>query len=128
MVGEEIRTHITILGILYMVFSGIFLFVAILLFVVLTGSGILSGDPDAVIVTGAVGTILGVFFLVLSLPGLLAGYGLMKHYAWARILAIVLGILNLFNFPLGTALGAYTLWVLFTPEGQQLFSPIRQRT
>ncbi|MFY9559434.1 MAG: hypothetical protein WAQ52_04300 [Terriglobales bacterium] len=38
----------------------------------------------------------------------------MRHQPWARISAIVLGILALFHPPLGTALGIYTLWVLFS--------------
>ena len=36
----------------------------------------------------------------------------MERRPWARMLAIVLGVLALFKVPLGTALGVYTLWVL----------------
>ena len=45
---------------------------------------------------------------LLGLPGLLAGYGLLTRKPWARILAIVVGILSLLNFPVGTAIGLYT--------------------
>src|SRR5690348_14834146 len=39
-------------------------------------------------------------------------WGLFERRPWARILALVLGILALLRFPFGTALGIYTLWVL----------------
>ncbi len=40
------------------------------------------------------------------------GYGLSTRSSWARILAIVAGVLALFHPISGTALGIYTLWVL----------------
>jgi hypothetical protein len=35
---------------------------------------------------------------------------------------LVVGVLMLFRFPLGTALGIYTLWVLAKPEAAKLTS------
>lgn len=57
-----------------------------------------------------VGAGLGV--LVLGVIGLAAAWGLWRQESWARILALILGVLALLHFPLGTALGIYTLWVL----------------
>jgi hypothetical protein len=62
---------------------------------------------------------LGVIGLIISgfaLAGVIAGWGLMTHCPWARMLAIVLGCISLIHFPFGTALGIYTLWVL-VPAG-----------
>ena len=125
--GDSIDKHITILGILYIALSSIFLFVAVLLFVLIAGSGVISGDSDAIAVTGTLGTLFAIFFIVLALPGILAGYGLLRRYPWSRILGIILAILNLVNFPLGTILGVYALWVLFHGESQRIFSPDRTR-
>jgi Predicted membrane protein (DUF2127) len=52
--------------------------------------------------------IFGVIHLILA-------WGLYERKAWARPLGLVIGFLALIRFPLGTALGAYTLWVLL-PE------------
>jgi hypothetical protein len=52
--------------------------------------------------------IFGVIHLTLA-------WGLYERKAWARVLGLVLGFLALIRFPLGTALGIYTLWVLL-PE------------
>jgi ABC-type Fe3+ transport system permease subunit len=62
-----------------------------------------------------------VILLMLSIPGIVAGIGLLYYKPWARILTIVLCALGLLNFPLGTGLGVYGLWVLLSPETTRLF-------
>jgi hypothetical protein len=66
---------------------------------------------------------LGAFILMLSLPGVIAGIGLLKYRPWARILTIVLSVLNLMNIPFGTILGVYGLYVMLSAEGARLFAP-----
>jgi hypothetical protein len=63
------------------------------------------------------------FIILLSLPGVFAGYGLLKRRPWARILAIVVGALHLYNLPIGTALGVYTFVVLADSRAEALFRP-----
>jgi hypothetical protein len=70
---------------------------------------------------GAIGGFVLIVLLALSIPAIIAGIGLMKYQSWARILTIVLSILDLVSIPFGTALGIYGLWVLFTAEGARLF-------
>jgi len=83
------------------------------------------GDPDAmhiaVPILGFVGLAIAGFVLLLSLPGIIAGFGLLKFRAWARTLTIVLSALDLLQVPVGTALGVYGLWVLLQPETERLF-------
>jgi hypothetical protein len=43
---------------------------------------------------------------------LCAGFGLLNRRPWGRVVAIIAAVLALLKFPLGTALGIYTLWVL----------------
>ena len=54
---------------------------------------------------------LGVFGVV----HLILAWGLYERMQWARPLGLAIGFLALLRFPLGTALGIYTLWVLL-PE------------
>src|SRR5437870_9964249 len=110
------RDHVRILGWCFIVYSSLSLLLGVCLFFIIGGAGILSGDRQAMMVTGAVGTGLAIFFIVVSLPGLITGYGLLKFRPWARIVGIVLGVLNLLGFPLGTALGIYALWVLLNAQ------------
>jgi hypothetical protein len=62
--------------------------------------------------------------LLISLPGLIAGVGLLTFQPWARILAIVISAIELPAFPFHTALGVYGLWVLLSNEGTALFRPV----
>jgi hypothetical protein len=57
--------------------------------------------------------------LFVGLPGLVGGLGLLYNKNWARIVVMIVGILCLPNFPLGTALGIYTFWVLLRPQAAQ---------
>ncbi len=116
------KQHVKFLGWLYIVFSVIGIFLALLLFGVMTGAGMITRDREAAAVLAILGPIFGIFFAVMSLPGLLGGIYLLKYANWARILLIVVGILNLLNFPFGTAVGVYTLWVLLNNETVALFN------
>ena len=81
-------------------------------------------DPNAFLavpVVGLVGGILVMLIFTLSVPGIIAGIGLLKRRPWARILTIVLSALNLIIIPFGTLLGIYGLWVLFSQETARLF-------
>jgi hypothetical protein len=68
-----------------------------------------------------VGGIITLFTLLLSLPALLLGYGLLNLRPWARILGLVMSGLSLFHVPIGTALALYSFWVLLKPETEALF-------
>ena len=59
---------------------------------------------------------LGAGFFVIAAAGICVGWGLMQHEPWARVAAIVVGILALVHPPFGTLLGIYTLWVLLSRD------------
>ena len=60
----------------------------------------------------------------MSLAGIAAGWGLLQRQPWARMLAIVLGCISLFDMPFGTALGIYTLWVLLPAKSEEEYRQI----
>ena len=121
-------THVKVLGVLFIVFSALGICAALFLGLSLgVATGIVgsSASPEdaavALPIIGVAGTALVVFLLALSLPGLIAGIGLLKFQPWARILGIVLSVINLINIPFGTIVGIYGLWVLFNKETESLF-------
>jgi len=119
---HAMQEHVPILGWLYVVGHAIFLVIGAFVFLLLIGLAPVTGDSEAIWILPLVGTTVGLLMAVLSLPGLLAGYGLLTRKPWARVLAIVVGILGLLNFPLGTAIGLYTLWVLTQPAATEYFA------
>lgn len=113
--------HITILAVLHIANSALGILAAIIVFTIVTGAGILSGDPEAMTITAIVGSAIALFLLVLSLPGVIGGIGLLQRREWARILVLVVGFLNLLNIPIGTVLGVYTIWVLLKEGAGAMF-------
>lgn len=91
------------------------------LFFILLG-GLVSGDPDAMLVTGIVGPAIACFLFVTAVPSIVGGIGLLRAKTWARILVIVLAALGLLDFPIGTATGIYSLWVLLNSETHEYFN------
>ena len=49
------------------------------------------------------------------------GYSLMKMQTWARIAAIVVGVLALCSFPIGTILGGIVLYYMFQADVKAAF-------
>jgi len=108
--------NITILVILHIAMGSIFAFVAIIAFIFMAGIGAVSGDPTAFAILGFIGTVGFLFLFALGLPGIIGGFGLMRYRPWARILVIALSCLNLFAFPIGTALAIYAFYVLMNDD------------
>jgi len=120
--------HVNITGILWIVYGGLGLIAAAIVVMTLLGVsfivGISAGLEEGGIPIGVltiVATVVGGILFITSVPEIVAGIWLLKYKEWARILTIILAILNLINIPLGTALGAYSLWVLFHKDAVPLF-------
>ncbi|NNL77774.1 MAG: hypothetical protein HKO68_15685 [Desulfobacterales bacterium] len=114
--------HVTVLGVLYIAFSALGILAAIIVFTAVVGGGLISGDSEAMTITAIVGPTIAFFLILVSVPGILGGIGLLKRRDWARILVLVLGFLGLINIPFGTVLGVYTIWALLKDETVQHFS------
>jgi len=116
------KKHIELLGILHLVYAGIALLIAAFAFAVLTTIGFIAQDSIALHVLTLIAVIIASILTVISIPGIVAGIGLLKLRPWSRPLAIIVGCLHLLSFPFGTALGVYTLWVLLNDESRQLLA------
>jgi hypothetical protein len=66
--------------------------------------------------------------VIATVLAVLVGFSLMTRKPWGRVLAIVVAILALFRFPVGTALGIYTLWVLAPTQSGLEYDAIADRT
>lgn len=113
--------HVTVLGAIHIAFGVIGVLLAAFLFFVLAGAGWISQDRDAIAITTGIATVLALFFLLISIPQIVAGAGILAHKPWARILTLVLGVLHLFNIPIGTVAGLYTFWVLMDDRTTAMF-------
>lgn len=108
------RKHVRILGWLQLTLGVLDLLMGLAAFGLLSGIGIVSGDIAAFGILSVLGGFVGVFMLVMALPNLLVGLGLLLNWGgWVILLAVVLGLFNLAKFPWGTAIGLYTFWIAY---------------
>lgn len=120
----DIRTHILILGWFNIVSSAIFAMLALLGFTFFAGIGIASGDAEAIPILSMMGCMALVLFGFFAIPGIIAGWGLLTRKPWSRVIGIVVAILHLFNIPIGTGFGIYSLWVLSEPAAEAYLSGV----
>jgi hypothetical protein len=66
--------------------------------------------------------VMWVILLLFSLLTLSTAVGMFRRRAWARKSAMIMSVLVVWWFPLGTALGVYTWWFLHSEGSKQLYS------
>lgn len=106
------QKHVRILGWLQICLGIIDLLIGLVAFGFVSGAGILSGDAATFGMLSLIGGFAGAFMLVMALPNLLCGFGLLRNWGgWVIVLAVILGLFNMWHFPFGTALAVYTFWI-----------------
>ena len=122
---ERMGTHFTVLAWLYLVFGALGAIAGVSVFAFFSSIGYVLFNlhlddlpfrfPH---LASGIGLLIALVLLIFSVPGLIAGYGLLNFRSWAKPLTIVLSVLNLIHPPFGTALGIYGLWVLLSRRGE----------
>ena len=59
--------------------------------------------------------------LAVAFPSMLAGVLLIRRFRWSRAMVMGLSVLDLFSFPVGTALGVFSLWILLKERARLEF-------
>ena len=85
------------------------------------GSGLAAG------LTAAVFTTLAILAIIWGSAHVVVGVPLRRRRPWARMLALMLGSVDLLLLPYGTALGIYALWVLLSEHGKAVFNDMADR-
>jgi hypothetical protein len=121
-------THVDLVGLLFIVWGLLTALIGVSTLALgvgaisLVASGSRGGGQVAVGVTAVAFTVLAVIAMVWGAAHVFVGVPLRQHKAPARLLALMLGAVDLLLLPYGTALGVYTLWVLLDEKGKALFS------
>ncbi len=125
---DDMRQHVTIVGWLYIIGNVFFIVIGGFVFVLMTSLGFVIRDSQALPILSIVGTWTALLLTVLALPGLIAGVGLLKRQMWGRVLAIIVAFFGLINFPIGTAISVYALFVLLQNAASEYFAPQQTAT
>jgi len=124
-----VTTHVDFVGVLFIVWGVLTALVGLSTLALGIGAASLatsanrSGGHVAAGLTAAAFITLAVITIVWGVGHVLIGVPLRRHRHWARLVALMVGSIDLLLLPYGTALGCYALWVLLNERGKALFEP-----
>ena len=116
------RTHIKVVAIVNILFSALGVLGALSALLGGVFGSFFAGSLSGFVIGGVTSVIMSIVMGAVALFGLISGFGLLNHQQWARYVAIIIAILRLLSFPIGTIFAVYTLWVLFHDETKRLFT------
>ncbi len=64
-------------------------------------------------------SILFFLFVFAALPSIIGGIATLQGKKWGMIFLMIAGCLSIFSFPIGTAIGAYTIYVFIEDNKQK---------
>ena len=108
--------HINVAASLQIGLSVLGIVAGLVIFVILFSVAGVVTDKEAQVILSVIGKVVAGIIIVCSLPGIIAGIGLFKRKEWGRVLTLIISVLHLVNFPLGTAVGVYCIWAMIQPE------------
>jgi hypothetical protein len=119
--------HVTLVGALHIGYGAFHVLCALFASLFIVGGGLLGGliaeEKFVIGITFFIATTVAVWVILVSVPSIVGGIGLLRYKSWARYVVLVVSVLILLNVPLGTGVGAYSIWVLVQDETGKLFGP-----
>lgn len=120
------HTHVRVLGAVYVALGAIGLVATVVLAVIFGG---LAGVANASALGDTLGFRLGALAsvviilaaIVLSVPAIIVGWGLLRFRPWAWVAGLLLTVLMLVHFPFGTLVAVYGFFILLNDEVARLF-------
>lgn len=121
-------SHVSLLGALFIIWGLLTALVGISTLalgvgaVALLASAARGGSQMAAGLTAVAFTTLAIIAIAWGAAHVLVGVPLRQRKPAARVVALMLGSVDLLLLPYGTALGVYTLWALLNEQGKALFT------
>lgn len=76
----------------------------------------------AALVSGGESGMVALLLVPLGVGMFFAGHAVRALKSWGRIVGCILSVLGLFNFPIGTLINAYILYLFLSKKGRMVFS------
>ncbi len=121
------KSHVDFVGVLFVVWGALTALVGVSTLALGCGAValIVSSSPGGQVAAGltaAVFSTLAFIAIVWGVAHIFIGLPLRRFQPGARLLALMIGSVDLLLLPYGTALGVYALWVLLSEEGKAAFA------
>ena len=121
--------HITVLGALFIAVGIMGLIGMIVVLIIFTAGTAIIGtvtaqDPEApqfiALLPAGFGLLIVLAIGISAIPSIIVGYGLLVRRRWSGPFTLIVGIINIPGFPLGTITGIYAIWVFLQDETREL--------
>ena len=120
---QQLQVHVPVVAWLLIALNSMVLLAALGMFALMMSAAGLVRASEARMILPIIGTIIPMVMVGLTLPDFIAAFGLLARKRWGRILGIVVGVLNLPGFPIGTLIGGYAIFVLMQDAAAGYFAP-----
>ena len=131
---QSMNSHIRVLGILWAIYSGFRIVGAVWLIVFSRAfipmfQNVFLHDNDVNLVPlfrmmSGFYTVSGIWSIVAAAVGFWAAWALLKREQSGRTIAVIIAFVSLISFPLGTALGVYTLVIMLSKNAEQTYNAL----
>jgi ABC-type Fe3+ transport system permease subunit len=118
---KDFGTHVAVVGWLQIANGLLGLLLGALAATLLVGLAGITDIGRVLQTTTLRAAVIGGLMVILSIPGIVAGIGLLRRASWSRVMALVLSAFELVLFPFGTLLAAYTVFVLSQQAAVEAF-------
>ena len=123
------KSHVDLLGLLFIVWGLLTVVIGVSTLALGVGAVALisssnrgGGGHVAAGITAVAFTTLAIIAMGWGAAHVIVGVPLRRRTPWSRLLALLLGSVDLLLLPYGTALGVYALYVLLNERGKALFA------
>lgn len=108
------QTIVRVLGVCFITVGVVHAFLSLFIIFVYGAKSSITSDTarEFLPILGALDQFAFPLVFTASLLAIVAGFGLLRMQPWARPIAIVVSMIQLFVIPFGTALGVLGLWFL----------------
>ena len=111
------KTHQKILGAMLVAYSAMNIFAAVSVIISLGFVRIFIDEPELIGMITLFSQLISAIMLVVSIPALAAGIGMIREKEWSKALALIVGVVYLLFIPIGTVIGIYSIWL----SSQQIY-------
>jgi hypothetical protein len=117
---NKMQKHLTAVAALQIGYSILMIIAALVVYIVLPNVARFVEESEIADFLPLIAIWILVFLLVISTPSLIGGFGLLMKKYWARYVVLIFSMFQIFNFPVGTAIAVYTIWVLVQDDTARL--------
>jgi hypothetical protein len=124
-----VKSHVDFVGVLFIVWGLLTVLVGVSTLALGVGAFSLitsasqGGGQVAAGITAAAFAILAFIAILWGAAHVIVGVPLRRCTPWSRLIALMLGSVDLLLLPYGTALRVYAIWVLLSEDAKALFQP-----